>query len=125
MTTKYGKTKVQNLTIEELNEKHLSTRLGIRKLSDNENGIQRSNDLVHFINVTDETMNNSALLLVDYQNDTLVYEGIDENEIIKKLAGSIQIESSDGKMSRNLSRLSPSLYSNLGSVRYLHESQRT
>ena len=66
MTTKYGKTKVQNLTIEELNEKHLSTRLGLRKLSDNEDGIQRSNDTVHFINVTDETMNNSALLLVDY-----------------------------------------------------------
>ena len=60
----------------------------MRKLSDNDDGIHRSNDEVRFINLTDDTMNTSGLLLVDYQNDTLVYEGIDENEIIKKLAGS-------------------------------------
>ena len=61
----------------------------MRNLSDNDDGIHRSNDEVRFINLTDDTMNTSGLLLVDYQNDTLVYEGIDENEIIKKLAGSI------------------------------------
>ena len=60
----------------------------MRKLSDNDDGIHQSNDEVRFINLTDDTMNTSGLLLVDYQNDTLVYEGIDENEIIKKLAGS-------------------------------------
>ena len=117
MSTKYGKSKVQNLTIEERNEKHLSTKLGLRKFSSIDDGIQRTTEEVHFINVTDDTMNTSGLLLVDYQNDTLVYEGIDENEMIKKLAGSIQGESSDGNMSRNLSRFNPSLYSNPGSLR--------
>ena len=93
MATKFGKVKANMLTNDDLASKHLSAKLGLRKQSEeNDNILLFTNE--NRINPTDETIRGTFIdsnyvrgtshqLLVDYQNDTLVYEGIDENEYIK------------------------------------------
>ena len=98
--------------------RHLSTKFGLRKHSANDverlctDGQINQTSAQNTDSITSLAHIHSSRLLVDYQNDTLCYEGIDENEIIKNLAGSVVDRSTDENMSRKFSGLTPSLASN-------------
>ena len=69
--------------------RHLSTKFGLRKHSANDverlctDGQINQTSAQNTDSITSLAHIHSSRLLVDYQNDTLCYEGIDENEIIK------------------------------------------
>ena len=145
MQTKYGTSNARMISPDDLSRsRHLSFKFGLRKHSANNVDRSGTEAPINMTYAEHSEMSashfnmNSSQLLVDYQNDTLCYEGIDEHEIIKNLAGSVVDRSTDGNMSRNHSRLTPSEASNrlgrnnskilesLGEQRLLnHESNRS